>query len=147
MSVMSQALQTSERVKLLKPTHNHPMSKGVVLSRTESLALWHRVTLRSVRRDSPDLTTRQLAVLMIVYLETGPHTVRSLAKTLDVTKAVITRAVNCLVKFDYVQRAPDLRDKRSITLTRTSSGIHYLRDFADIIQTELPHNMCETNFS
>ncbi len=108
------------------------------LSRTDSLSLWYRVTLGSVLNNAPDLTARQLAVMMSVYLEAGPHTVRSLAKKLNVTKAVITRAANRLCKLNYIQRAPDHRDKRSIILTRTPNGIHYLRDFADIIQTEFP---------
>lgn len=106
------------------------------MTRKNSLALWHGVTVKSVVNNTPDLSFRQLAVLMTVYLDDNPQTVRSLAKTLCVTKAVITRAVDKLVKHGYVKRAPDLRDKRSIILTRTPSGIHYLSSFADIIQSE-----------
>lgn len=106
------------------------------ISRTESLALWHRVTIEAVVNDAPDLSSRQLALLMTVYLEKGPHTVRSLAKKLNVTKAVIVRAIDKLAGMDFVRRAPDHRDKRSIILTRTPCGIHYLTHFADIIQAE-----------
>ena len=106
------------------------------MTRKNSLAIWHGVTVRSVVNNTPDLSFRQLAVLMTVYLDDRPQTVRSLAKKLCVTKAVITRAVDKLVKHGYVKRAPDLRDKRSIILTRTPSGIHYLSNFADIIQSE-----------
>ncbi|MEP4053151.1 MAG: MarR family transcriptional regulator [Litorimonas sp.] len=106
------------------------------VSRKDSLAFWHRVTLATVRSDAPDLSARQLAMLMTIYLEDGLHTVRSLAKHLDVTKAAISRATDSLCKLGYIERKPDHRDKRSVVLARTSSGIHFLSEFADIIQAE-----------
>ena len=106
------------------------------VSRKDSLAFWHRVTLATVRSDAPDLSARQLAMLMSIYLEDGLHTVRSLAKHLDVTKAAISRATDSLCKLGYIERKPDYRDKRSVVLARTSAGIHFLSEFADIIQAE-----------
>jgi len=108
------------------------------LSRKQSLAFWHSVTLQTVRSDSVDLSTRQLAMLMTIYLESGPHTVRSLAKHLGITKAAISRATDSLCKLGYIERKPDHRDKRSVVLARTPAGIHYLSEFADIIQSERP---------
>ena len=108
------------------------------VSRKESLAFWHRVTLATVRSDDPDLSARQLAMLMTIYLEDGLHTVRSLAKHLDVTKAAISRATDSLCKMGYIERKADHRDKRSVILARTSAGIHFLSEFADIIQAERP---------
>ena len=108
------------------------------VSRKDSLAFWHRVTLATVRSDAPDLSARPLAMLMTIYLEDGLHTVRSLAKHLDVTKAAISRATDSLCKLGYIERKPDHRDRRSIVLVRTSAGIHYLSEFADIIQAERP---------
>ena len=105
-------------------------------SRKDSLALWHRVILTSVTMDTPDLSSRQMAILMTVYLEESAHTVRSLAAKLKVTKAVISRALDTLTRYGFVERAPDLRDKRSIIVKRTSGGILYLQRFADIIQSE-----------
>lgn len=106
------------------------------ISRKDSLAFWHRVTLATVRSDGPDLSARQLAMLMSIYLEDGLHTVRSLAKHLGVTKAAISRATDSLCKLGYIERKPDHRDKRSVVLARTSAGIHFLSEFADIIQAE-----------
>jgi DNA-binding MarR family transcriptional regulator len=103
---------------------------------SEGLDLWHRVTMQSVQGEAPDLTSRQMAVLMTIYLSEGPHTVRSLAKHLNVTKAVISRAIDRLGQYGYVERAPDPRDKRSVIMRRTSGGINYLRDFARLIQVE-----------
>lgn len=105
-------------------------------TRKDSLALWHRVVLATVTAPGPDLSTRQMAILMTVYLEDKAHTVRSLAEKLKVTKAVITRALDTLTRYGFVERAPDQRDKRSIIVKRTTGGILYLQRFADIIQTE-----------
>lgn len=105
-------------------------------TRKDSLALWHRVTLASVTMAGPDLSARQMAILMTVYLEDSAHTVRSLAERLKVTKAVITRALDTLTGYGFIERAPDIRDKRSIIVKRTSGGILYLQRFADLIHTE-----------
>lgn len=106
------------------------------ISRKDSLAFWHRVTLATVRSDTPDLSTRQLAMLMTIYLEDGLHTVRSLAKHLKITKAAISRATDSLCKLGYIERKADHRDKRSVILARTPAGIHFLSEFADVIQAE-----------
>ncbi|MEE9273082.1 MAG: MarR family transcriptional regulator [Robiginitomaculum sp.] len=100
------------------------------LNRKEALALWHQVNLNGVLADVPDLATRQLALLTTVYLEEGPHTVRSLAEQLNVTKAVITRALNTLTGYGFVDRGPDLRDKRSVLVKRTAGGSRYLAAFS-----------------
>ncbi|MBV8913412.1 MAG: MarR family transcriptional regulator, partial [Acetobacteraceae bacterium] len=46
-----------------------------------------------VRRDGPDLSARQLGVLLTCYLHDGGHTVRGLAAELNVSKPAITRAL------------------------------------------------------
>lgn len=109
---------------------------GNRLGRAEALQLWHRVNLGSVLDAQADLTTRQTALLMCVYLEEGPHTVRSLATRLKVTKAVITRALNTLGGYGFITRGPDLRDKRSVLIKRTGVGARYLSDFADRMRAE-----------
>lgn len=120
------------------PQRPKPSPRPNRISRTESLEFWHRVTLETVRSDMPDLSPRQLAMLMTIYLEKGPHTVRSLAAHLQITKAAISRATDSLCKLGYIVRQPDYRDKRSVILTRTSAGIHFLSKFADTIQAERP---------
>lgn len=111
------------------------------LSSTVALALWKDVTVASVSGDLPDLSARQTAVLMCVYLEEGPHTVRSLAARLNVTKAVISRAIDRLKSYNFVVRADDPRDRRSIVLRRTPEGINYLRAFAEIMQQQMPDSL------
>ena len=110
------------------------MSASHHVSRAEALKLWYDVTLGSVRSETPDLTARQMAVLFTVYLTPAPHTVRSLAAHLDVTKAVITRALNALGRHGFVDRARDPRDARSVLVQRTGRGSSYLTDFADRVR-------------
>lgn len=126
------------------PSRSRPPIKASRLSSTVALALWKDVTVASVAGDMPDLSARQTAVLMCVYLEEGPHTVRSLAARLDVTKAVISRAIDRLKSYGYIVRADDPRDRRSIVLRRTPDGINYLRAFANLIQGELPDGLSQS---
>ena len=107
-----------------------------ILGPAEALALWHRVNLGAVRADGPDLGARQMAVLTCVYLDAGPHTVRSLAARLDVTISPITRALDTLGRYGFVTRGPDPNDKRSVIVHRTAAGSRYLRGFAERICRE-----------
>ena len=50
-----------------------------------SLTGWMRALIGYVRSGEPDLSMRQMALLMLVYLSHGPHTVRGLAKQLGVS--------------------------------------------------------------
>ena len=49
-----------------------------------------------VRGDNPDLTARQLGVLITCYTQDGQHTVRGLAEEFNVSKPAITRALDRL---------------------------------------------------
>ena len=99
--------------------------------------MWHRVTLGSVLASGPDLTARQLAILTTVYLEPGPHTVKSLAEHLNVTKAVITRAIDTLTRYKFICRKADPRDRRSVLIQRTGPGSNYLSQFGEQICREI----------
>jgi DNA-binding MarR family transcriptional regulator len=82
----------------------------------------------SVGGDSPDLTARQLAIFLKVYLESGiEHTVRGLAADLNVSKPAITRALDRLEEFDFTKREKDRLDRRSVIARRTTTGSAYLR--------------------
>jgi DNA-binding MarR family transcriptional regulator len=86
-----------------------------------------------VRREGPDLTARQLGVLLICYLEEGPHTVRGLAARLNVQTASISRALDRMVDLGFVQRGPDPRDRRSVLVQRTSPGHDFLGDLRGLL--------------
>ena len=102
-------------------------------SSTQSLQLWHDVALLQVRDDEPDLSVRQICILLTIYLEAPPHTVRDLASKLDVSKPVITRALDSMGKLGLVSRRRDDEDKRNVLVQRTVKGALYLERLSDLI--------------
>ena len=108
---------------------------GVVLSELQALDIWRRAVVNGVRRDAPDLSARQMALLLSVYLTPPPHTVRGLAEALNVSKPAITRAVNRLVELELVRRKTDDSDRRSVLIQRTVRGSVFLREYGELIAT------------
>lgn len=106
------------------------------LTATEALGLWHRVMLQQVRRDERDLSIRQLSILLTVYLQPPPHTVRGLAASLGVSKPVITRALDTMGAAGLVDRERDAADLRSVVIKRTVAGALYLENLGDLIIAE-----------
>lgn len=96
-----------------------------------ALELWSDATIAGVRAEEPDLTARQMAVLLQVYLHEPPHTVRGLAERLSLAKPAITRALDTLSGHGYVRRKRDPQDGRNVLVQRTVAGAVFLRDFAD----------------
>ncbi len=94
-----------------------------------SLASWMRTLIAYVRSGVPDLTNRQMALLLIVYLTPGPHTVRGIARMLGVSKPVVTRALNTLGALGYLRRERDQDDRRNVFVVRTRSGTDFLEGF------------------
>ncbi|MCJ7422021.1 MarR family transcriptional regulator [Sphingomicrobium astaxanthinifaciens] len=101
-----------------------------------SLATWMRTLIGYVRSGSPDLTNRQMALLLVVYLTPGPHTVRGLAQTLGVSKPVITRALNTLGGLGYLRRERDQDDRRNIFIVRTNDGADFLDEFRQLFRAQ-----------
>lgn len=106
---------------------------SVRLRPIQALKLWHEVGLTMVRRHSIDLTSRQLVVLLTIYLEPPPHTVRGLAQKLGVTKPVITRALDAMGDMDLVSRRRDPADRRNVIIQRTVRGALFLEEFGDLV--------------
>ncbi len=105
----------------------------VELKPFEALSMWHNVVLESVRSESPDLSARQMAILLTVYLAPPPHTVKSLSEKLGVTKPAITRALDTMGQMGLLKRIRDPEDKRNVLVSRTVRGSVYLSEFADLI--------------
>lgn len=103
------------------------------LSTAKALKLWHDVSLAMVRDDEPDLSVRQISILLTIYLEAPPHTVRELARKLGVSKPVITRALDSMGKLELVSRRRDTEDRRNVLVQRTVKGALYLERLADTI--------------
>ena len=95
----------------------------------QALKSWMQALISYVRSGQPDLTNRQMALMLIVYLTPGPHTVRGLAGTLGVSKPVITRALNTLGSLGYLRRVRDEADRRNVFVARTGTGQEFLERF------------------
>lgn len=98
-----------------------------------ALRLWHDVALTRVRGQVGDLTERQMLILLTIYLETPPHTVRGLAAKLGVTKPVITRALDTMGAMGLVSRKRDDNDRRNVIIQRTVDGALYVEALAETI--------------
>ena len=101
--------------------------------RTDTLVSWMEALVAYVRSGQPDLTNRQMALLLLVYRSDGPHTVRGLAGVLGVSKPVVTRALNTLGRLGYLRRERDERDRRNIFVTRTTVGAEFLEGFRRLV--------------
>lgn len=114
---------------------------AIELRPSQSLRLWQQVTLSQVQAGTHDLTTRQTAILLSIYLDPPPHTVRGLAAKLKVSKPVITRALDTMGALNLVSRHRDETDKRNVLVKRTVEGALFVERFGDIIiekAVELP---------
>ena len=100
----------------------------------KGLRLWLQTLTDIVKAKGPDLTSRQLALLLRIYLKPQPHTVRGLAKALEVSKPVITRAIDTLSVLGFVKRVRDEKDKRNVLIQRTVKGAVFLTDFAEMME-------------
>src|SRR5262245_8691699 len=100
---------------------------------SQALRLWQQVTLSEILGKRPDLTTRQTAILLTVYLDPPPHTVRGLAARLGVTKPAITRALDTMGELKLLSRHRDDSDKRNVLVKRTVEGALFVERFGDVI--------------
>jgi DNA-binding MarR family transcriptional regulator len=105
----------------------------VTLRPGQALGLWREVTLAQVLDEAPDLTTRQMAILLTVYLEPPPHTIRGLAAKLNVTKPVITRALDTMGAMGLLGRHRDEADRRNVLVRRTVEGSLFVEKIGDTI--------------
>jgi DNA-binding MarR family transcriptional regulator len=108
----------------------------IELTASQALGLWHGVAMDQIRFDNRDLTLRQMAILLHIYLVPPPHTVRGLAATLNVTKPVITRALDTMGEMGLVDRVRDEADRRNVIIKRTVGGALYLEKLGDLVREQ-----------
>lgn len=106
---------------------------SLTLTPSEALRLWQTVALAEAAEGRPDLSHRQAAILLTIYLDAPPHTVRGLASRLNVTKPVITRALDTLGAMKLVSRHRDDADRRNVLVRRTVEGALFVERFGDQI--------------
>jgi DNA-binding MarR family transcriptional regulator len=98
-----------------------------------ALAAMQRALGEIVRGQAPDLTSRQLALLLTVFMAHGPHTVRALAEALKLPKPAVVRALDRLEELKFVKRLRDPNDRRSVEVVRRARGAVFLSDLAETV--------------
>jgi DNA-binding MarR family transcriptional regulator len=106
---------------------------AIDLRPAQALDLWRQVLVETVRDAAPDLSARQLAIVLTVYMTPPPHTVRGLASLLRISKPAVTRALDRLGILGLARRKRDEDDRRNVLVQRTVKGSVYLRDFAEAV--------------
>lgn len=110
---------------------------SVALRPSQALQLMHDVAyglVHDAARDAvPDFSMRQLAMLLTIYLEPPPHTVRGMAHKLGVTKPVITRGLDTMGKLELVSRRRDEADRRNVIIQRTVKGALFVEKLGDLV--------------
>jgi len=101
------------------------------------LTNWRAIMCDAVRTDGPDLSMRQWSILLTVYLNPGPHTVRAMARDLNVPKPAISRALDALSILGFDKRVRDPSDKRIVLIQKTADGAIYLDEFARLVDARM----------
>ncbi len=103
---------------------------------SQALKLLHDLSFAMVRDGEPDLSARQLTILLTIYLEPPPHTVRGLAAKLGVTKPVITRALDTMGRIGLLSRRRDDADRRNVVVQRTVKGALFVERLGDMLMAK-----------
>jgi len=101
-----------------------------IISSDTAAAILREVIVSLVRRDGPALSAHQLGVFLTCYTVDKDHTVRGLAAALDVSKSVITRALDKLTELGLARRRPDPADRRSVLVEHTDAGRTLMAEIA-----------------
>ena len=113
------------------------------MKETGQVTLLRDTIVSLVRRDAPDLTSRQLGVLLVCSLSDESQTVRGLAEKLKIPKPSISRALDRLTELGLARRRPDPLDQRSIFVQVTAKGLTLVRSLGATMnksnqETKLP---------
>lgn len=101
------------------------------ISRT--LAFWQRVTAAALKKMPYDLSARQTAILLYIYVAPAPHSIKNLSRQLSISKPAVCRAVDVLEHARLIKRSRDRSDLRNILIQRTVKGSGYLKEYASLI--------------
>jgi DNA-binding MarR family transcriptional regulator len=117
--------------------HSDGARAPIDITQVRGLALLNDVARALIGDAKPeavaDFTLRQLAILLTIYLDPPPHTVRGLAKKLGVTKPVVTRALDVLGKQAIIARRRDDADKRNVIVQQTVKGALYVETLGELV--------------
>ena len=109
---------------------------GLDIKPGQALRLLHRNAMVQSQHPGSDLTARQTAILLTIYLDPPPHTVRGLAQKLQVAKPVVTRALDSMGRMNLLERQRDPNDLRNVLIRRTVEGSLFVSEMADRLVSE-----------
>ena len=98
-----------------------------------SLEMMRRVAADTVSGATADLTSRQFALLLSIFMRPGPHAVRDLSRMLGLPKPAVSRALDVLERQGFVRRKKDQADKRDVSVHRTVKGAVFLYDYGQSV--------------
>ena len=81
------------------------------------------------KNDDNQLTIRQLAVLVQLYVLNQQGSVRDFAAALNLSKPAVTRALDRLEEIDLLRRNTSKDDRREIELLKTPKGQAFIESF------------------
>jgi DNA-binding MarR family transcriptional regulator len=99
----------------------------------QSLEMMRRVSADALQGVTADLTTRQFAILLSIFMRPGPHAVRELSLELELPKPAVTRALDVLERLGFVRRKKDQDDRRDVSVHRTVKGAVFLYDYGETV--------------
>ncbi len=116
----------------VQPTGVSAMSTVASYASDPVLASVKNAIIRTVANDKlPQLTLRQLGIMLIVYGEPEEsHSVSGLAERLGLAPAAVTNCVSRLIDLgELVRRDSSRDDGRIVVIGRTGAGSNYVRSF------------------
>ncbi len=105
----------------------------------DALNLLRSITTRILLEKEVDLSSRQMGILLTVYLTPPPHTIKNLSQRLRISKPAICRAIDTLCKLGFIRRKKDEKDNRVVYIQRTIPGSVFLSEIAEIVLAEAQH--------
>src|SRR4051812_28105584 len=104
----------------------------VALTSLQALELWRHALTAALRREAPDLSSRQIALLLTFSRPPAPHPGRGLPSPLHTPKPGVPRALAGRGELGLTRRTVDAADRRNVLIERTGEGQAYLDGFADL---------------
>lgn len=100
----------------------------------QALELWRNSLVASVRGDSPDLSARQMALMLCIYLGEGPHTVRGPRQGLKISSPPSAVPSTALASLAISAASVMSLTAATCWFNAPRPGGKFLVDFATLIQ-------------
>jgi DNA-binding MarR family transcriptional regulator len=103
-----------------------------MLDNGDAVLEWlRRIFWSVVRNGDPDLTTRQLALLLLAQDSLKPIGLKEVAMTLKIPKPSVTRAIDRLQFLQLIDRRPSSEGGKQLTLHLSGQGENYIQMMRD----------------